>query len=431
MASTNWLKLKSAAEVKALLRHDEREKREAAKEHRNYHIDKSKTHLNYSMIGRTYTERCNIYDNALQSALSVAANNVETYVPKKGKNAGKTMQRKKGKLRKDAVTALDMYTTVPADLPECEYDRWLRAVHDIEVEFFGAENVIDSDVHYDEVHEYFDTWLKKWTLSRVHMHTTVIPRTKDGRLCCNEIFTRDNCTKLNDLIEAMTRKEFGVAFNTGETPRKESVEALKCKSFRAEKEIFDDLQRGIAELSAKKSEYEEQLEGLRAEVADLMAVKAETEQSIAGSLEKFKELNEAIQSTRTAAEMTMQEAMRDMDELDKQISNKQEQADDLDAQISDSRTILEDMSYDISAYQNQLKDLEDKKASNRGEISKQQNKLDELNSLIKSQTIKLNNLTDSVRAAERVKEAGEQADSVNSSPKASRYDSALGLFNGY
>ena len=330
MASINWKKMKSAEEVKALFRHDEREKREDTEFHRNFHIDKSKTHFNHSIIGRRYMDRCNMYDEAVESVEAVMASSVETYVPKSGKNAGKTMQRKKSKLRKDATTALNLYVPVPKDLPFSEYYRWFKAVHDIESEFFGEENVIDSDIHFDEVHEYFDTFLKEWIMSRVHMHTTIIPRTADGRLCCNDIFTRENCKKLNDLVEEMTQREFGIAFNTGETPRKETVEDLKSKSYAAELALFNELEAKIADskkqledLNTKISDCEEHLEQLNTEIS---------------KLEEYKK--------KVNAEISDGEEY--LDALKAEVPNSLERRDELDAEIYIQRAYLEDLNIKLS-----------------------------------------------------------------------------------
>ncbi len=392
-----------------MFRHDEREKREATKEHSNFHIDKSQTFRNYSLIGRTYKERCDMYDEAIQSAISVAASKVETYVPKKGKNAGKTMQRKKSKLRKDAVTGLNLYVPVPIDLPYSEYYRWFKAVHDIEVEFFGAENVIDSDVHYDEIHEYFDTWLKEWVMSRVHMHTTVVPRTADGRLCCNEIFTRENCIKLNNLIEEMTQREFGIAFNTGEEPHRESVERLKSKSYVAEMKLFEELQAKKERLCAEMSEYNEQKEKLITEVSELNASKAiacdeiirlnaqvsnmqtqvsDMQVQISDNNEKLEkqhtEINECekqveklsaevakLNATKDEAEQTAAAALNEVNRLSEQVGNLQTQALKMQLQISDNNETLNEQDEEIIKRKKHIAGLD-------VQISDRKNELEEL-----------------------------------------------------
>lgn len=416
MASVAWLKVKSAEEAKALLKHDERNKREATKVHRNLHIDKSKTHLNRSVIGRTYKERCDMYDDAVHSAEAVLANSVETYVPKSGKNAGKTMQRKKSKLRKDTVSMLNLYTPTPKDLPEEKQLEWFIKVHNIIVSFFRIENVIDSDIHFDEVHEYYDPVLKEWTLSRVHMQTSVLPITEDGRLCCNDIFTRENCTKLNTLVEEMTQREFGIAFNTGETPRKETVEDLKSKSYAAELALFNELEAKIADskkqledLNTKISDRKEHLEQLNteiskreeykkkinAEIADseeyLDALKAE----VPNSLERIEELDaeilinkgflESLNTRLLISEQYSNELNADISEreerknkLDEEIANRENRKKELDEELSEINLDINAAKPVAEAAVKKVYELDEKMQEQQKQITEQNGELEKV-----------------------------------------------------
>ena len=213
MASVNWQKYKGGTEAKSHFRHNETEQRTRTGRHSNPDIDKSRTPLNFSVVGRNYNERCDIYDKAISGVK---------------------------RLRSDAVTCIGLEVTVPQDLPEDKYKDWFTAVHGIYCDFFGADNVIDTDIHFDEIHDYYDPTKKQTTKSRVHAHTNVMPFTEDGRLCCKEIFTRANLVKLNDAVEEMTQRDFGCKFMTGETPRKESVEQLKAKSLQAQNQLVSE-----------------------------------------------------------------------------------------------------------------------------------------------------------------------------------------------
>lgn len=212
MASINWEKYKTSTEAKAHIRHNEKQCRERTKEHNNQHIDKGKTYLNYSLMHRSYAERCQIYDDVISDV----------------------QKRTKKALRKDAVTCLGLETAVPEQLPKNEIQAWFLSYHKILCNFFGVENIIDTDVHYDEQHEYIDPETHKKTMSRVHSHTLIVPRTSDGRLCCKEISSRKNIVELNRQIEEMSQREYGVQFNNGKTARKKSVEQLKAESLKLE-----------------------------------------------------------------------------------------------------------------------------------------------------------------------------------------------------
>ena len=86
MASINWAKYKTATEVKAHIRHNEKQCRMTTKEHNNQHINRALTANNYSIMGRSYADRCKIYDDAMAELK-----------PR----------------RKDAVTCLSLETVVP------------------------------------------------------------------------------------------------------------------------------------------------------------------------------------------------------------------------------------------------------------------------------------------------------------------------------
>lgn len=255
MASMNWKdKYKSAAEAKAHFRHNEKNERMKVKHPKNLHIDPTQTHLNFSVCNRSYDERCNIYDAAVAYAEQMS--HTETYVVKKGKNAGKTMTRTKTGLKKDAVTCIGLETAAPANLPLSQCAEWAKRVHELECEMFGAENVIDTDGHFDEIHLYKDPVKNAYVWSRFHIHSGVLPRRADGSFCSRSIATRENIIKLNDMIEEMTQREFGVQYNTGEEPRRKTVEALKAESAAAELEdISQDLTKAKSEVEVKKNEY--------------------------------------------------------------------------------------------------------------------------------------------------------------------------------
>lgn len=235
MASISWEnKYKGGTETKAHFRHNEKEERMKIKEPQNYHIDPTRTHLNYSIANRSYAERCKMYDEAVAAAEQMS--HTETYVVKKGKHAGETRTRTKTGMNKNTVTCLGLETPIPADLPEDKISAWAKRYHEILCDAFGAENVIDTDVHLDEIHDYYDPVKKCYETSRIHLHSGILPRASDGHFCCRDIATRENIIKLNDRVEKMSQEEFGVQFNTGEEPRREPVEVLKAKSAAAELE---------------------------------------------------------------------------------------------------------------------------------------------------------------------------------------------------
>lgn len=240
MASINWEKYKTPIEVKAHIRHNEKQCRLNTKEHNNQHIDKSKSHYNYSLLHRSYAERCKIYDDIMAD------------VRKHSKKA----------LRKDAVTCLSLETAVPEQLPADKVYNWFEDYHMILCNFFGKQNILDTDVHFDEVHEYIDSKTHQKMMSRVHAHTNIIPRTLDGRLCCKDVSSRQNIIELNRQVEEMTQKNYGIQFNNGEVARKKSVEQLKAESLKLEVarnqetlKVQADIMKTVPKRRVLKKEY--------------------------------------------------------------------------------------------------------------------------------------------------------------------------------
>lgn len=287
MASVNWQKLKTATEVKAIMRHNEREKRQQTGEHSNLDIDRNRTRLNFSVVGHSYAERCKMYDDAIKDAA----------------------QHSKKKLRADAVTCLALCTTMPDGLTDAQAHSWFTRVHDIMCAQFGGDNVIDTDVHMDEIHQYFDPDKDAIVMSRPHAHTAVIPRTSDGRLCCKEVSARTAMIALNLAIEEMTQREYGIHFMTGERKKGKSVERCKAESVVAAQE---EEQRAInhrhelieknAELSKRNAALSDELKKQNEKLENVKESAREIEEKIAIKHRTFirnKEKNEKILQLRT------------------------------------------------------------------------------------------------------------------------------------
>lgn len=248
MASVDWQKYHSAIEVKAHIRHDEQVKRKNTKQHNNAEIDHTRTHMNFACFGRSYNDRCDMYDAAV-SAANEKMSYVQEYTVKNGKHAGETRQRKINGLKKDAVTCLGLEVPAPAGLSESDARTWFMRVHEIMCDTFGVDNVIDTDVHFDEIHGYIDSLTHERVQSRIHSHTHVLPVTDDGRMCAKEICCRANMIALNNVIEEMSQREFGVPFLTGGYAQRKSVEQLKGESLKAENELLSERISALANVA--------------------------------------------------------------------------------------------------------------------------------------------------------------------------------------
>ena len=208
MASVDWKKLKGAGEVKAIVRHNDKEER-LKHDHINPHIDKSQTMNNVDLVNLPYKSKCRRYDVRMENLDDVPGQNK----------------------RKDRVTGFALSIPVPKDLPSEDEVAWCKQAYKILNNHFGVKNLISADVHMDERHEYLDARTGEKTISRTHLQMVYVSADADDHLCAKNLSSRENMKQLNQKIHEMTKKEFGIEFMDGTQKKSEgSAEEMKNKS---------------------------------------------------------------------------------------------------------------------------------------------------------------------------------------------------------
>lgn len=255
MAGTQFTggKCKGAGQAKAMLRHDDKEMRKVS-EHSNADIDKTRTEQNFSIKGLSYEEKCKFYDERIRSL----------------DNSTNTNKRK------DRVTMQSIIVYVPAGLSDADVVKWCRRASDILEQKYGAENHIDSDVHLDERHIYYDPEQDAEVMSRAHMHCNYIPEV-DGKLNGKAFSSRRNIMDINRQLDNMSRIEFNVSYMTGEGKHpSKSIEVLKNASnasyeqVREEAEVLLEANQKWSEnLKAQEDDLKYREDALKAQEADL------------------------------------------------------------------------------------------------------------------------------------------------------------------
>lgn len=232
MASVNFEKIKTAQEVKAMLRHCDKEERMTT-EHSNPDIDKNVTSKNEQFDDMSYYDSCRLYDERIAYLDSLEGANK----------------------RSDRVTCFGLEIPCPADMSEDDEHGWFEKVYDIISNQYGEDNIIGLYTHYDEKHSYIDADTGKERMSRDHMHIYVVPEV-NGKLNGKQFSSKRNMTKLNNSIQKMTQADYGIDFMDGSKKKsKESVESLKRRSEEKAIKLRE------AELEAEK----ERLKGLQSE----------------------------------------------------------------------------------------------------------------------------------------------------------------------
>lgn len=207
MASVNFEKLKTAQDVKAMLRHCDKEERMTTN-HSNQQIDKKVTSKNEQFDDMGYKDSCRLYDERIAYLDSLEGANK----------------------RSDRVTCFGLEVPAPAYMSEDDEHGWFEKVYGLISEQYGEDNIIGLYTHYDEKHTYIDAETGKERTSRDHMHVYVIPEI-DGKLNGKKFSSKRNMTKLNNSIQKMTQSDYGLDFMDGSKRKsKESVESLKRRS---------------------------------------------------------------------------------------------------------------------------------------------------------------------------------------------------------
>lgn len=286
MASVDWRKLHSVGEVKAVLRHDCQDSREAAATHANEDIQRDMTRLNTGVLdGYTVTARA--YDERM----------AELPPP----------------VRKDAVVGLGFSIPMPEGLPEEKEDEWSKKVYALMADAYGKKNLVCFVTHRDERHEYIDPDTKERRISRPHIQGVLVPES-DGRLCAKEVTSRAKMTAINRSIHEMTQRDYGLDFMDGSRAKSRgSVETLKQRSALAALEARN------RELETRNAELEKQVDGWgpkmvykkaqqRREDAERAADEAEARQAEAearraeAEAERDRALQAAAEARRSAQE---------------------------------------------------------------------------------------------------------------------------------
>ena len=240
MASVSWEKVRTASEVKAKFRHNDKEMRcQTSVVHSNEHINKNETWKNTSILGLSYDELCEKYDKRIE----YLDNNTNT------------------NKRKDRITCINLEIPVPLNLAEKDYDNWFNDVATVIKTRYGIDNFMECIIHKDEIHEYYDPVDNTYKWSRVHAHFSIIPEL-NGKLNAKKIETRKEMNILNNAINKMTMDKYKVKFLTGEKKRSRgSVEDCKRKSNEEERKLIRQAKKSLSaqieELKSKSEKLQE------------------------------------------------------------------------------------------------------------------------------------------------------------------------------
>lgn len=236
-------------------------------EHSNPDIDKSRTHLNTSINGLLFKDVYQMYRDRIHELDSSTNTN----------------------RRKDRVTMVGLELTLPNGIPADQEDMWFKRAVEVMQDVLGEHTFMECYIHRDELHTYSDATTGEKKLSRTHGHTYWVPE-HDGKLNAKWFTGLPNLVALNNAVENMSVKEFGVHYMTGEkSMSKGSTELLKKKS----------AQRALKEANEKKRQAENCLKAAHSVYKDVKARERASEKEV---MELYQRAEKALTEAPKALE---------------------------------------------------------------------------------------------------------------------------------
>lgn len=188
--------------------------------HANPDIDKSRTEQNISLYHGGFANTLNRYGQRID------------------------ILRPNSRLTSRSVTLLSIECPYPGTvkndgtIDHARLQRASAAFFHVLQNTYGHDNIIQINVHMDEVHKYIDKdGIQRWSLP--HAHAYIIPEYK-GRICAKELVTREHLRTIQQNMHTAYTRYVGIDFLKGTEPQKKTVEVLKAEQ-DTEKQLREKL----------------------------------------------------------------------------------------------------------------------------------------------------------------------------------------------
>ena len=230
--------------LKELRKHYDLEMRKETN-HSNTDIDKAKTYLNYNLTCQNGNITQNITWIEIEQGIQDEIERIDAITPPK-------------RLRTDRKTNYILEVVCPKEIEAMgrEDEFFEKAYQAYDAMMPGS--LVGAQVHKDEKHIYIDSGNVKRE-SLYHMDMFGVPNTKAHGINMKIFMDQVKIIQIQDTIQAMTIKEFGISYNTGESPQKKSVEEMKIDSkIKAKKNEMTE----TTQIDTKKLQLSLQMLGL-------------------------------------------------------------------------------------------------------------------------------------------------------------------------
>lgn len=284
MSSVNFEKIKQNGKpVSAYIRHNDSSER-LKHEHSNKDINKDLTSGNVDWKDIDY--------NAAQKRYKARIAELDKV---EGQNK-----------RKDRVVAFSLCVPIPKDVSDKK--AFFNDVMELFSKDFGERNIIQGNLHVDEVHDYIENGEVKTSLE--HIHCLVIPEIND-KLCGKKFSSRAAMSGLSKEIDNLCKTRYHCNFLTGETPQHKTVEELKAEGEAEKKallqladtDIVETKRKGFTDVVLSKKEYEK----LTVQAEKYKQIEEKNEK-IKDNANKVKEAHKALQADLKASKSIIEQA---------------------------------------------------------------------------------------------------------------------------
>ena len=243
MAGIQIQKTTVASVAHQIAHYDEKTRASKTTNHRNKHIDRSKSHQNYC-IGKDVSKWRDIMNKARD-----LVKETDKEKPPLRKNPGRV-----------TMGVYDIFCPNEISDDKAFFDRVYE-----EIDKAFPNSLMGMQVHVDEQHEYVDPRKKEIRMSMKHAHCFQVPNDPVKGINGKAFFNKEWFKKMNEICRDVA-KEFGAKYHTGEGHIDYggmTQEQLKIESAKAAAEMAEAEQTKLDNIQTSIEEESEFLENLR------------------------------------------------------------------------------------------------------------------------------------------------------------------------
>lgn len=244
--------------------------------------------------------------------------------------------------RKDLVTLGEWIVNCPKNIPENDRIKFLEASMKFVSKRYGSRNIVSAAMHCDEPH------------AMPHLHITVVPVDKKGRVCARNVFTRAELQHFHSELEKYTSRVLGYPVHILKDEDERAKVSLPLSQYKVETKS-KDLDKKEKELEKQSKEVADKLEIAENTVSNARLHAVSAAAAVMENYDKTSKLKRFFSDPRpfvrdmaielqTAAELerkAMDQRAKELDEQEKQIEQQKEELRQQQAKMLEQEQALQ------------------------------------------------------------------------------------------